>query len=1644
MAKGRAGHGNSGDGPTGPAGGADEVAGNDPMGPEPTAQPDRQAMPVDAEQPPRLGFPVVGVGASAGGLEAFTDFISAMRPDSGMAFVFIQHLPPERESLIADILAKKTAMLVLQVEDGMEVQADHVYVIRPGHVLTVADGHFRLGEQLGRRVPNRPVDDFFKSLAEEQRERAICVVMSGMGSNGTAGAQAVKAVGGLAIAQDPETAQFPSMPRHLIDQGYADYILAPRDIPEVLLQYAGHPYARENRRDAAELAKRNENHVREILAILRTRTRQDFNGYKKPTLVRRIQRRMGLTRMTEMAEYARVLRQSPSEVRALADDVLIHVTGFFRDADAWAALRQKVIAPLVARREPESEVRAWVTACSSGEEAYSLAMALVEEAERANKPLGIKVFATDMAERPLHHARAGIYPGGIETEIDPQRLDKFFEKDDGVYRVRQFLRECVVFAPQNVLQDPPFSRLDIISCRNLLIYLEPEVQQRVLALLHFGLMEGGALFLGSSETVGAAEELYELVDKKARIFRRVGPTRHGQLEFPLPHAARGGSGPVDPATPAEAARAADRRLVGAPGARPSIALLTQRALLEQHVKAAVTVDRDNRVLYFHGNTRPFLEQPPGEPTRDLMMLARDGLRGTVRVALHRCAAEHAAVTVLDGWLEVAPGRDVRVAVTASPVSSDDPAQPEYFVVSFEQFDELRGARTGGNGDDLAAASDEELRRVRDELQTTIEELQTSNEELKASHEEVMSINEELQSSNEELETSKEEMQSLNEELTTVNAQLQAKMDELQNASNDLGALLTSTSIAVLFLDTSFRRYTPVMRDLMDLIGSDVGRPLSDLHRKFDDPHLEDDARAVLEKLVPAEREVSAGNGRTYARRALPYRTADNRIDGVVVTFFDVTDRKRAEAAVRESEQRLAAAFEALPVGVAVVDPEGRVLLSNQEMRRFLPTDLIPSRDDERAWRWRAARPDGRPVEPADFPGARALRGERVVPGLEMLYTQDDGTEVWTHVAALPLKDADGRVTGALTVVNDVDALKRAADALHETRAYAQSIVETLHEPLLVLEPDLTIRSANPAFYEHFKVDPADTVGRKIYDLGNRQWDIPALRTLLEDVLPANKVFNDYEVTHVFQTLGRRVMLVNGRRLDHVQLILLGVRDVTDRHDAEAALRASEDRLRRMANAPGIGILTFQLPSGTLIDANDAFLAMSGYTRGQVEAGGLTWRRLTPDDYVAESVRQLEVLRQTGRIGPYEKDYLRADGTRSRMLFAGAALGDDRVLEYCIDLGEFGTDKARARESEERFRLIVENVREYAIFMIDPEGTITSWNPGATRVFGYEGPEILGHNARDLFTPEDRDAGEHEKELDTARREGRASDDRWQMRKGGERFWATGVTTSIHDAAGNVTGFIKICRDETRRKQLEEQLRSTNEALERRVAERAGALQARQRQLRSLLAELGRAEIRQRRLLSTELHDNLAQLLAVCKMRASAIEAQAPADTPLKTEAGLVKGGLQEAITYTRGLMADLRPDVLDEHDLAAALEWAGERMARHGLKVEVIDDAKPKPLHEEVLGFLFQSVRELLWNVVKHARTTEAAVRVERGDGVVRVTVEDRGRGFDPAQRPAPTEEGGYGLFSIAERIDLLGGKLDIESARRRGTRVTLTAPLDE
>ncbi len=1130
------------------------------------AEDDRTVLPVDREQAPRLPFTVVGMGASAGGLEALTEFFDAVPSNTGMAFVVVQHLPPERESLIADILSKHTRMPVRQVEDGLHVHRNHVYVIRPGNTLTIRFGKLHLGEPVEKRFHQRPVDDFFRSLAEEQRERAVCVLMSGMGSNGTAGAQMVKAVGGICVAQDPETAKFPSMPRAMIDAGLSDYILRPSDMPETLARYAAHPYAKGGKSVDA-IVRRDQKSLNEILAVLRTRARHDFSGYKKPTVIRRVQRRMGLNQVSLLADYAKLLRTTPAEAVALADDLLIHVTGFFRDPDAWDVLREKAILPLIQARPDDGTIRCWITACSSGEEAYTLAILLVEAAEAAGKHFDIKIFATDMAERSLAHARAGIYPGGIESDVSPERLDRFFDRDDSVYRVRRELRELIVFAPQNVLQDPPFSRMDICSCRNLLIYLEPEMQRKVLSLLHFGLTEGGVLFLGTSETNAGAEDLFDPIDKRARLFRRMGPTRHGAVEFRTPQALGIGT--------SAGGHDVERPLV-AP-TRVSLAQLTQQTLLERYTPASVVVDRDLRIVYYHGRTEPFLDQPRGEPTRDLMVLARIAVRAPLRAVLNAAVERHEAGSARDGTIQTDEGPR-QVTVRAVPLQPSPNCN--YFLVSFELLSVVTLSPSPAKGDAGEVPLQEELSRVRDDLQATVEALQATNEEMRASNEEVTSVNEELQSTNEELETSKEEMQSLNEELTTVNAQLQAKMEELQAATNDLTSLLSSTDIAVIFLDTRFRirRFTPAVGQLIDLIGADVGRPLKDLARKFEDPELLPDAEQVLARLVPIEREVASTAGRTYVRRALPYRTTDNRIDGVVVTFVDITARIVAERALRSNEERLRRVLAVDTVGIVFFDADGRITDANDAFLRLCGYDRTDLSAGRLTWA-RLTPPDS--VEPMAG-GVAELRETGRLTAREAECAGPDGTRWWGLFAGARLEDG--------TMVNfvvDVTERRRAVARLAESEARFRALADVV--------PGLLWRTDAAGHTDWFNQQWLDYTGQTVAQARGRGWT-DAIHP--DDRDPSRAAYEAAIRTGEPLRREHRLRRADGEyrwfRIDARPsrdpaggaVEWFGV--ATDVHDERAAvesLRESAERTQLAAGAAGIGFWAWDVLSNT--DRGDA-------------------------------------------------------------------------------------------------------------------------------------------------------------------------------------------------------------------------------------------------------------------------------------------------------------------------------------------------------------------------------------------------------------------------------------------------------------------------
>jgi two-component system CheB/CheR fusion protein len=858
-------------------------------------------------------FPIVGIGTSAGGLAALQQFFEHMPADAGMAFVIVQHLDPTVESHLAELLSRVTQMPVVPIKNGMRVRPDHVYTIVPDRYVRIANGVLHLERPTERRGMRSAIDVFFRSLAEDLAESAICLVLSGAGTNGTAGVRAIKTAGGLAIAQDPATAQYPAMPLSASSVGMADSVLSPAEMPKALMNYV---------RTGSHVAKEDESpsDLDGLLSLVQAKTGQDFRGYKKSTLTRRIYRRMALAHIEDIGTYLTLLRDRPDELHTLVRDLLINVTSFFRDPDAWEALAKQVIAPLIRSKKPDEPLRIWVPACATGEEAYSLGMLVLEEMHAQSKTLDVRIFATDAEQEVVSQARAAVYPTSIAAEVSPQRLSLFFDKEGESYRVKRVLREMMTFAPQNILRDPPFSHMDLISCRNVLIYLEADVQRHVSALMHFALSEGGYLFLSTAESIGDRDELFETVSKKWHIYRRVGGTRHDLVDFSP------GAHQIMERT--HAARAA--RTIG-------LADHARSALAELFAPPSVLIDQKLRVLLFHGDTGRFLAQPPGEPTDAVLALARDGLRSRLRAVIQQASRERVAVSTEARLKETDGYRTTRI--TATPMHG---ILESFLLVSFDEpavqvTSEFKEETAEGSEREL----EEELRTTKEELRATIEQLEVSNEELKASNEEITSMTEELQSTNEELETSKEELQSVNEELTTLNSQLQSKVSELEDRTNDLHNLLRSTDIATLFLDSNLRikGFTPAVKELLNVIPSDVGRPLEHLSRKFEDPTLSDDVSEVLRKLVPKEAEIKDVQNRWYLRRVLPYRTEDNRIAGVVIAFIEITERRHWQEQIIQAKQYAEHIVDSVRHPLVLLDKDLRIRTANEAFSKLL--DLSP-------------------------------------------------------------------------------------------------------------------------------------------------------------------------------------------------------------------------------------------------------------------------------------------------------------------------------------------------------------------------------------------------------------------------------------------------------------------------------------------------------------------------------------------------------------------------------------------------------------------------------------------------------------------------------------------------------------------------------
>jgi len=924
-----------------------------------------------------------------------------------MAFVVVSHQHAGHVRLLPSLLSKCTAMPVVEATDGMAVEPNRVHMAPGGINLAMLHGTLHIMESDSQdRVP-LPIDYFFRSLAEDQKQRAVGIILSGTGTDGTLGLRAIKDESGLTIAQEPSSAKYQGMPRSAIAAGVVDVVKPAGQMSEPLLAYT-----RSLTRPALPLPEHEGSQtLRKIFILLRDRTGNDFTLYKENTIHRRIERRMHVHQIEDVRQYLRFVLANPHELDTLFQELLIGVTSFFRDPQAFEVFVHRGLPSLVEGKSEGATLRLWVAGCSTGEEAYSLAILIREYLTQQKRRLIVQIFASDLDSRAIETARLGLYPVGIAGDVTPERLHRFFTKEDHSYRVKKEIRDLVVFATHNVLINAPFTKLDLLSCRNLLIYLEAKAQEKLLPLFHYTLNPQGILFLGSSETIGTFESLFTVIDRKGKLFRRTAePGAIPRLErFP------GGMMKGTAETRAEAeVRLPPMRAVSIPD-------LIQQLLVSRYAPAAVIVNERGEVVYIHGHTGTYLELAPGPPTHHLLEMAREGLKHDLALALHQAASKED--DVVHHNVRVKADGDVNLVNLTVKKIAEPEALQGLFLVTFDRARADKAAARKGAPAPLKkdkSGLKRELELTKQRLQRTIEELQTSNEELKSTNEELQSTNEELQSTNEELETTKEELQSLNEELVTVNTELQGKLDALAEAHDDLQNLLNSTEVATIFLDNELRikRFTSEAKRVSNLIVSDVGRPLSDIVSKLTDDRLVEEAQAVLQTLVVKERDAQTADGSWFYMRILPYRTSKNTIDGLVLTFLDVTKMKEAERVIEAS------------------------------------------------------------------------------------------------------------------------------------RSMAASIVETVREPLLVLDDQLRVVSTNQAFYRTFQVTPREVEQQLLYHLCSGAWNLPPLRRLLEEVLPKQTTFQDFIVDKTFPHIGRKVLALNGRRLEQAVSqpgrILLAMEEVQGR------------------------------------------------------------------------------------------------------------------------------------------------------------------------------------------------------------------------------------------------------------------------------------------------------------------------------------------------------------------------------------------------------------------------------------------------------------------------------------------------------------------
>ncbi|MDD5432072.1 MAG: PAS domain S-box protein [Candidatus Omnitrophica bacterium] len=1155
-------------------------------------------------------FPIVGIGASAGGLEASEDLLKNLSDKPGMAFVFIMHLSPNHKSLLPELFARTTKMPVKEIKNGMLIEVNHVYVKPPDTNLAIQGRKLILSKRSNNDFKHMPIDYFFRSLAEELGNRSIGVILSGTASDGTLGAEAIKAEGGIVFAQDEKSSRYSGMPQSAVVAGCVDFVLSPKKIVLELRRIVKHPFMSSVKIiKANKLALSQDKGFVSIFALLRQNFGLDFTHYKATTISRRISRRMLLLGLKNIKDYIKLLSDDKKELSNLYEDLLLKVTGFFRDEKAFEVLKKKVLPLILKNQAKNQQIRIWIPGCSTGEEVYSIAMCFVELIGDKSSTARIKIFATDVSEICINKARRGIYSENIKGAVSSERLKRFFSKQGNFYKISKNLRDMCIFSKQNVFSDPPFSNLDLISCRNLLIYFQPVLQKKAFHNFHYGLKPGGFLFLGSSESVGGYLNLFKPLDRKEKIFIKkyvsIGPEL--QLEerfYPLKKVE------IKKSVSIKKEKETD------------FESLIEQAMLREYAPCGVLIDSDMEVVSFRGHTGSFLESAVGKPSHNVFKLVRDGLFLPLRAAITQ--ARQTKHTVKKVAQDVKHnGHRRQVQITVIPIKYGIPKE-EFFLVFFdeviktEEFRNLPKARSN----DKNANLQKELLETKEYLQTVIEEQESANEEVKTANEEILSSNEELQSTNEELETAKEELQSANEELITSNEELQNRNAEVSLLNNDLVNLLSSINMPVVMMgtDLSIRRITPQAEKVLNVASSDIGKPITSIKLNINIPDLENMLLEVVDTFHSKSLQIKSKDMRWYSVYIRPYRTLDNKIDGVVMIFVDITDRKYVEdelARVKEREYR--ALVENLPQMIFLKDINSNYISCNENFAKNLkikPKDIFGKTDF-----------DFFPKELADKYKAddQRVMSAGKTEEIEEKYIQE-GKEVFVHTLKAPLKDDHGNVIGLFGLFWDITELKQAEEALRLSESKVRAIFDQSFQFIGLMTLDGVLIEANNTAMQFAGIKKSDCLGKFFWD--TPWWTHSAemqnkLRKAITKAASGESV--SFEATniaadknlHYIDFSLKPVKDKNGK----VTFLVPEGRDITDRKKSEIALRESEEKFRTIFDNAVDGIILADKVSQKFFLANNAICKMLGYSNEEIK--DLTVMDIHPEKDISYVIEQFK-------------------------------------------------------------------------------------------------------------------------------------------------------------------------------------------------------------------------------------------------------------------------------------------------------------------------------------------------------------------------------------------------------------------------------------